>query len=312
MLDICFGASECGMLKYALRKSHNGVTYSFCGLEFGKIDEENFIESRKKWIDFAFAICSPKERKKILKEEVARFNEIIDCINKLAIELSGVETLRTDFIANVSHEIKTPLSVIRNYVTLLEDESLDYAKRLEYAGAIKDSTRRLSDMITSILKLNRLENQQIYPKKESYDLSEQLCESLLVYENVWERKGIDIDTDIEDMVSVKADSELLSLVWNNLLSNAFKFTDRGGKVFVSLHANDTYATVVIKDTGVGMSREVGEHIFDKFYQGDISHATEGNGLGLALVKRVIDIVDGEISVESAKGVGTAFTVRIKR
>lgn len=241
-----------------------------------------------------------------------RFNEIIDCINKLAVELSGVETLRTDFIANVSHEIKTPLSVIRNYATLLEDESLDYAKRLEYAGAIKDSTRRLSDMITNILKLNRLENQQIYPKKESYDLSEQLCESLLVYENVWERKGIDIDTDIEDMVSVKADSELLSLVWNNLLSNAFKFTDRGGKVFVSLHANDTHATVVIKDTGVGMSREVGEHIFDKFYQGDTSHATEGNGLGLALVKRVIDIVDGEISVESAKGVGTAFTVRIKR
>lgn len=241
-----------------------------------------------------------------------RFNEIIDCINKLAVELSGVETLRTDFIANVSHEIKTPLSVIRNYATLLEDESLDYNKRLEYAGAIKDSTRRLSDMITNILKLNRLENQQIYPKKERYDISEQLCECLLVYESVWERKGIDIQTDIEDMVSVCADSELLSLVWNNLLSNAFKFTPDGGRVSVSLGADEEYATVIIRDTGVGMSREVGEHIFDKFYQGDTSHATEGNGLGLALVKRVIDIVDGEISVESARGVGTAFTVRIRR
>ena len=167
-------------------------------------------------------------------------------------------------------------------------------------------------MITNILKLNRLENQQIYPKKERYDLSEQLCECLLVYESVWERKGIDIQTDIEDMVSVSADSELLSLVWNNLLSNAFKFTPDGGRVSVSLGADEEYATVIIRDTGVGMSREVGEHIFDKFYQGDTSHATEGNGLGLALVKRVIDIIDGEISVESAKGVGTAFTVRIRR
>ncbi len=241
-----------------------------------------------------------------------RFNEIIDCINKLAVELSGVETLRTDFIANVSHEIKTPLAVIRNYASLLEDESISYEKRLEYAGAIKDSTRRLSDMITNILKLNRLENQQIYPKREIYDLSEQLCECLLVYENVWERKNIGIETDIDDSVTVSQDSELLSLVWNNLLSNAFKFTEEGGTVSVSLKATDTHASIVIRDTGAGMSREVGERIFDKFYQGDSSHATEGNGLGLALVKRVIDIVDGEISVDSIQGKGTAFTVRIAR
>ncbi len=241
-----------------------------------------------------------------------RFNEIIDCINKLAEELSGVETLRTDFIANVSHEIKTPLAVIRSYATLLEDESLSYEKRLEYAGLIKDSTRRLSDMITNILKLNRLENQQIYPKKDTFDLSEQLCECLLVYENVWERKNIDIDTDIEDGVTVSQDAELLTLVWNNLLSNAFKFTEEGGSVSLSLSATDTQATVVIRDTGHGMSREVGERIFDKFYQGDTSHATEGNGLGLALVRRVIDIVGGEISVESVIGSGTAFTVKIGR
>ena len=241
-----------------------------------------------------------------------RFNEIIDCINKLAIELSGVETLRTDFIANVSHEIKTPLAVIRNYATLLEDKSLDYDKRLEYAGAIKDSTRRLADMITNILKLNRLENQQIYPKREAYDLSEQLCESLLVYEGVWERKNIEIEADIEDGVTVSQDSELLSLVWNNLLSNAFKFTEDGGRVSVSLLATEDSATVVIKDSGPGLSREVVARIFEKFYQGDSSHATEGNGLGLALVKRVIDIVDGEISVDSVIGSGTAFTVKIAR
>ena len=240
------------------------------------------------------------------------FNDIIDCVNQMAQELSSVETLRTDFIANVSHELKTPLAVIRNYGTLLLQPDLPDEKRLEYAKAITDASRRLADMMTNILKLNRLENQQIYPKIESFDLGEQLCECLLQFENVWEERGIAIETELEDAVSVCADSELLSLVWNNLFSNAFKFTEPGGTVTLSLTADDTYATVRVKDTGCGMSQEVGAHIFEKFYQGDTSHATQGNGLGLALVKRVVDILQGEIGVESAVGVGTTFTVKIRR
>ena len=240
------------------------------------------------------------------------FNEIIECINKMAEELSGVETLRTDFIANVSHEMKTPLAVMQNYGTLLQSSDITDEKRIEYAKAVTDASRRLSDMMTNILKLNRLENQQIYPKFEIYDLGEQLCESLLQYENIWESKKIEIDTDIEENVNISADRELLSLVWNNLFSNAFKFTDEGGKVTLSLSADDTYAVVKVKDTGCGMSAEVGAHIFEKFYQGDTSRATQGNGLGLALVKRVIDIMQGEIAVESAANVGTTFTVKIRR
>ena len=240
------------------------------------------------------------------------FNEIIESINKMAEELSGVETLRTDFIANVSHEMKTPLAVMQNYGTLLQSPDLPDEKRIEYAKALTDASRRLADMMTNILKLNRLENQQIYPKVETYDLGEQLCECLLQYENVWETRGIEIDTDIEDSVTVSADSELLSLVWNNLFSNAFKFTEKGGKVTLSLSSDDRYAVVKISDTGCGMSSEVGAHIFEKFYQGDTSHATQGNGLGLALVKRVVDILQGEIGVESTVGVGTTFTVKIRR
>ncbi len=240
------------------------------------------------------------------------FNEIIECINKMAEELSGVETLRTDFIANVSHEMKTPLAVMQNYGTLLQAPDLPEEKRIEYARAITDSSRRLADMMTNILKLNRLENQQIYPKAEVYDLGEQLCECLLNYENVWEQKNIEIDTDIAENVFVSADAELLSLVWNNLFSNAFKFTENGGKVTLTLTADETYAAVSVRDTGCGMSPEVGAHIFEKFYQGDTSRATQGNGLGLALVRRVVDIMQGEIGVESAVGVGTAFTVRIRR
>ena len=240
------------------------------------------------------------------------FNQIGESINAMAEELSSVETLRTDFIANVSHEMKTPLAVMQNYGTLLQAPDLPEEKRIEYAKAITDASRRLADMMTNILKLNRLENQQIYPNLTTFDLGEQLCESLLQYESTWERKNIEIETEIADGVMICADAELLSLVWNNLFSNAFKFTEEGGRVTLTLAADEKYATVKVSDTGCGMSAEVGAHIFEKFYQGDTSRATQGNGLGLALVKRVIEIMQGEIGVESAVGVGTTFTVKIRR
>ena len=240
------------------------------------------------------------------------FNQIAVAINQMAEELSGVETLRTDFIANVSHEMKTPLAVMQNYGTLLQAPDLSDEKRIEYAKGVTDASRRLSEMMTNILKLNRLENQQIYPQSEEFDLGEQLCECLLQFENVWEEKRIRLETDIDEDVKVQADSELLSLVWNNLFSNAFKFTPDTGTVKISLTATEHHAIVKVSDTGCGTTSEVGEHIFEKFYQGDTSHSVQGNGLGLALVKRVIDIMQGEIAVESAVGVGTTFTVKIRR
>ena len=230
----------------------------------------------------------------------------------MAKELGSVETLRTDFIANVSHELKTPLAVMQNYGTMLQSPDLTDEKRIEYAKGITDNSRRLASLITNILKLNKLENQQIFPVPEHFDLSEQLCESLLQFEEIWEQKGIEIETDIEDEININSDSELLSLVWNNLLSNAFKFTENGGTVSVTLTADESCATVKISDTGCGISAETGAHIFEKFYQGDTSHAMKGNGLGLALVKRVVDIMNGEIAVESKVGMGSTFTVRLKR
>ena len=240
------------------------------------------------------------------------FNQIAMAINQMAEELSSVETLRTDFIANVSHEMKTPLAVMQNYGTLLQAPDLSDEKRIEYAKGITDGSRRMADMMTNILKLNRLENQQIYPQVSEFDLGEQICECLLQYENVWEKANIEIETDIAEDVKVKADAELLGHVWNNLFSNAFKFTPSGGTVTISLTATDHHAIVKVTDTGCGMTPEVGAHIFEKFYQGDTSHSVQGNGLGLALVKRVIDIMQGEIGVESAVGKGSTFTVRIRR
>lgn len=240
------------------------------------------------------------------------FNQIIIAINSMAQELSGIETLRTDFVSNVSHEMKTPLSVMQNYGTLLQGAELSQEKRIEYAKGVTDASRRMADMMTNILKLNRLENQQIFPKMEVFDLGEQLCECLLQYESVWEKANIEIETDIAEDVKVKADAELLSLVWNNLFSNAFKFTEAGGTVSVSLAATSHHAIVKVRDTGCGMTPEIGAHIFEKFYQGDTSHSTQGNGLGLALVKRVVDIMQGEINVESTIGKGTTFTVKIEK
>ena len=240
------------------------------------------------------------------------FNEIIDCLNQMTAELAGTETLRTDFIANVSHELKTPLAVMGNYATMLQRPGIPEEEKNEYAKAISDSARRLAQLITNILKLNKLENQQIFPKHEEYDLSGQLCESLLQFEDAWERKNLNIETDIQEDIRIRSDAELLSLVWNNLISNAVKFTPEGGTIAVALKAEGHLVTVSVSDTGCGIDPETGKHIFEKFYQGDTSHATQGNGLGLALVKRVVDILHGEISVQSTCGRGSTFTVRFRR
>lgn len=240
------------------------------------------------------------------------FHQIVDCFNKMAEELSGTETLRTDFIANVSHELKTPLAVMGNYATMLQQPGLSEEKRMEYAKAVSDASHRLADLIGNILKLSKLENQQIFPSAEEYDLSEQVCRCLLGFEDVWERKNLNIETAIEDGVTIRADEELLGLVWNNLFSNAVKFTPNGGTVSVSVKEQGDRIAVKVEDTGCGISPEAGARIFDKFYQGDTSHAAQGNGLGLALVKRIIDITGGEIAVESEVGKGTTFTVWMRR
>ena len=239
------------------------------------------------------------------------FDAIIKGLNDMALELSGVETLRTDFVSNVSHELKTPLAVIQNYATMLQSPELPEKERREYAKAVAEQTKRLSSLITNILKLNRLENQQIYPDKKNYNLTEQVCECLLGFERAWEEKELEIETDLDEDVMVYEDAELLSLVWNNLFSNAIKFSKKGGSIYVSVKKMEEGIQVAVRDEGCGISPEEGKHIFERFYQGDTSHATQGNGLGLALVKKVIDIVGGSIYVQSTLGEGTTFTVSLE-
>lgn len=240
------------------------------------------------------------------------FREICDGVNRLAGELEGVETMKTDFIANVSHELKTPLAAVRNYATLLREPDLPEGQRQEYVGAIKDITTHLAEMVSNILKLNKLENQQIFPEARQFELGEQIAGCLLNFETAWEEKELELDCDLAEDVMVEADPELLELVWNNLFSNAVKFTPKGGRIGVKLAVDGGWAVVSVTDSGCGMTPETGRHIFEKFYQGDTAHATRGNGLGLALVKRVVDITGGVITVSSRLGQGSTFTVRLGR
>lgn len=230
--------------------------------------------------------------------------------NRMVEELGSVETLKTDFVSNVSHEMKTPISVIKNYAELLQTGKGTEEERQEYARNIEEAAVRLSDLISDILRLNKLENQRIDPEIESYDLCGQLEECILHYEEMWDEKDLELEVDMEEKAVVQADRSLMEMVWNNLLSNAIKFTEPGGSVSIRQTTSADHVEVAVTDTGCGMSRENVRHIFDKFYQGDTSHSKEGNGLGLALVQRILTLMNGEITVVSEKGKGSTFTVRL--
>lgn len=239
------------------------------------------------------------------------YDKIMENINKMSAELSKNEILKTDFISNVSHEIKTPLAVIQNYCQILQKGSLSNTEQEKYLQEIVSATKRLSNLISNILKLNKLENQNLDFEISKFNLGEELRVCILSLEELAEKKEIEFVCDIDDTF-ICSSKEFLSIVWNNILSNAIKFTQKGGKIEVKLTEKDQFVCVQIADNGIGMSKQTGERIFDKFYQGETSHSSEGNGLGLALVKRVIDILGGEISVESELGKGTKFIVKLKK
>lgn len=199
---------------------------------------------------------------------------------------------------------------IKNYAQLLQMEQISKEQGREYAKGIESAAARLSSLISNILKLNKLEHQWITPEAEVYDVCRQLCESVFLFEDALEEKGIELEADIEDAAMIKADRELMGLVWSNLLSNAVKFTDRGGSITLKQTSDENRIRVSVSDTGCGIARESLNHIFDKFYQGDTSHSAEGNGLGLALVKRVLELTDADIQIISEPGKGSTFLVTL--
>lgn len=240
-----------------------------------------------------------------------RYDLIKEDLNFLAKELSKNEILKNDFISNVSHEIKTPLAVIQNYAKALTNKNLDEETKEKYLNSLQNACKKLSDLITNILKLNKLENQNLKLDLKQFNLSESITNQILNYETLIENKNIELECDIEEDINIISEETYLEIIWSNLISNAIKFTDNNGKIIISLRKLNNEIIFKIKDTGCGIDSETGKNIFEKFYQGDTSHSKEGNGLGLALVKKVIDILGGKIQVESEKGIGTTFTVKLK-
>lgn len=268
---------------------------------------EEFSEAARKVASGDFSVyLAPKHP----ADKTTHLDVLFLDFNKMVEELGSIETLKTDFFSNVSHEIKTPLSVIQNNAELLQNMHLTEEQRRECTATILQSTRRLSSLITNMLKLNKLEKQVIKPLPQTYDVCSQLCMCALQFEDVWEKKRIDFEANLEDRVLIQADEGLLELVWTNLLSNALKFTPEGGRVCLTQTSGAGELTVTVSDTGCGMDRDTIQKIFEKFYQGDTSHATEGNGLGLALVRRILELSDGSISVISTPGKGSSFTVTL--
>ena len=228
--------------------------------------------------------------------------------NKMLTEISSLENMRNNFVADVSHEIKTPLSVIQGYADLLQNKDLSAEKRCEYTYLLSEAIGTLTNLVTNILKLNKIENQGII-QKEKFSLDEQIRHCILFFEEVMEEKKLVIDVDLDE-ITIKSDKALLEIVWNNLISNAIKYTPFGGSISVVLKKENAKIVVCVSDNGCGMSKESVEHCFEKFYQGDASRSQEGNGLGLALVNQVVNLLDGEIKVTSVLGKGTEFTVVI--
>jgi len=268
--------------------------------------------------DFSFRIAPLRKDGKKDYVEV-----MFDDFNTMAEELSSIETLKNDFIADISHEIKTPLSVIRFYTSALQNDSIQTEERMEYTQTILEATQKLNTLVTNILRLNKLENQEIVSEAKPFDLSEQLRRCALAFVDVFEQKNIRFEEDLEE-AEVCYDENMLEIVWNNLISNAVKFTDPGCSIFISLkvlkdspagHNHEPnrqgYVQVSVTDSGCGMDEATQKHIFDKFFRGDVSHTKEGNGLGLALVKKTLDLLGGTIAVDSTPGHGSTFTVCLK-
>ncbi len=245
------------------------------------------------------------------KGKIAELADAVDNFNQMAVELGSVEMMRNDFISNISHEFKTPLSSLNGYLTLLQDSTLSESEKNEYISKAVFSMKNLNDLTENILSLSKIEHQAELPAAETYRLDEQLREAVLILEPNWEKKNISFDINLPEIVYTGQKS-LLFRVWTNIIGNAVKFSDEGGSITIRLEESDHHYKIYISDEGIGMTEEEQEHIFDKFYQADPSRKAQGNGLGLALCKEIVSKCSGKIYVTSKPDDGSVFLVSLRK
>lgn len=240
-------------------------------------------------------------------KRLGMFNGVYENFNKMVKELQSARTQREDFVHDFSHEFKTPISSINGFANLLLDGDLSEEERKEIIKIIADESARLSRLAESTLAMSKIENQQFVGKKKEFRLDSQIKDCIILLERSWEEKNITLSSELEE-TNYTGDEELLSRVWINLLTNAVKFTPEGGEICVTLKNENGGTVVKIKDNGIGIPKEEQGKIFEKYYR--VSKGGEGNGLGLAICKRILEICGGSVSVESEEGKGSTFTVRL--
>ena len=237
----------------------------------------------------------------------SQFKSLFENFNKMSKELSSIQTLKDEFIHDFSHEFKTPIASINGFANLLLEGGLTEEEQRQYLKIIADESARLSTLAENTLTLNRLENQQFLGEVKPYRLDLQIKECVILLEREWTAKDITVSSELAPL-EYEGNASLMQQVWLNLIGNAIKFTPSRGEIAVSLAERGGGAEVRVSDNGIGMSKEVALHVFDKYYQGDASHSTRGNGLGLSIVKRIVTLAGGSVSVESREGEGSTFIV----
>lgn len=240
---------------------------------------------------------------------IGELEELSKSFNKMTHDLSAIETLRSDFINNFSHEFKTPIVSIRGFAKLLKDGNLKEEEKQEYLDIIITESERLSELSTNVLSLSKLENTEIITDKSPFRLDEQIRWVIVLMEPKWSAKEINLNVELDE-VMYTGNEDLTQQIWINLLDNAIKFCCQGGLIDIRLTTENDGIKFTVQDNGSGMDEKTKKHAFDKFFQGDTSHSKTGNGLGLALVKRIVELCEGNIKVRSEVGKGSTFTVML--
>lgn len=248
------------------------------------------------------------------KVKVSRKDEIgdlADNFNTMVDELKSIEYLRKDFVSNISHELKTPIASIKGFAKLLDNNALTEEEKKEYINIILEETDRLSNLSSNMIKLSKVENQEIVYNKQKFRLDEQIRKAIIMLEEKMSQKGIKVELESEPII-INENQDLTMEIWINLLSNSIKYTNKNGSIKIKIIEENNYIIVEIKDNGIGIPKEKQERIFEKFYQVDKSHSNQGSGLGLAIVKRIVELIEAKITFSSEENVGTTFKIFLKK
>ncbi len=288
------------------------IVSTFIGTVIAAFFSKRFFKPMQNVIDGTKIVAKGNFNYRVKKQSHhdSEINQLIDSFNQMIEELSSIEMFRNDFISNFSHEFKTPIAAIIGYAKELERDDLSEEERDKYLSIIISESERLSTLSSNILFLTKIENQKILSNKTTFSLDEQLRNCILALQQTWEQKEIDWDLNLNE-INYLGDEDLLAQAWTNILSNAIKFSHQKGKISVSCEIINHHDVLVrISDFGIGMDDKTLEHAFDKFYQGDTSHHTKGNGLGLSLVKKIIELCGADISLRSKENSGTIVSVTL--